>query len=120
MSLNCTIIEGDLLPYSQKNSSKMNVEEQIQELQFLSQPHFAVGHGSSCSWDSEAKSVWVEYLPSEFVYRPTYDKISITGEHELVFEHDEILSLGFSQTLQTILKRYVVFYRNFVIFMKSG
>ena len=96
VAMTCAVVKGKLLPYGFRDPSKLNMEEQIQELQFMDTPPYAVGHGSSCNWDREKNSVSVDYIPRERVYRPTYDNLIIGSEaDEMAFDNEDVFSLSF-------------------------
>ena len=96
VTMSCTVVNGRLLPYGVKDPSKISIEEQIQELQFLEAPPYAVGHGASCNWNLKEKTVSIDYIPEEFVYRPTYDNLIIgSGNKEVPFENQDVFRLSF-------------------------
>lgn len=68
------------LPFEQYESGHRvtsDLEEQILALQFSHQKTFAVGHGVSVGWSNpiEPKEIYIDYIPTEYVNRPLFDRL---------------------------------------------
>jgi len=61
-----------------------DLDESILALQYSDSPIFAVGHGASVLWNDESdsnatNSLEISHIPQEYIYRPTFDKLTIGG-----------------------------------------
>ena len=88
LKINC---ENGFLPYETTDVDYDDIEEQVLALQFTDSPVFAVGHGASVDWqisqqDIAPKSIRIAYLPSEYVYRPVFDRLLIDDVQSLELE----------------------------------
>lgn len=73
------------LPFEQYESGHRvtsDLEEQILALQFAHQKTFAVGHGVSVGWSNptEPKQIYIDYIPTEYVNRPLFDRLEAKGK----------------------------------------
>jgi len=79
---------SDLSVFQKYDSIKEGIydlDESILALQYSESPIFGVGHGASVLWDDDnntkcTKSVEISYIPKEYIYRPTFDKLTIANQ----------------------------------------
>jgi hypothetical protein len=69
VSLDCAVESGRIYPYPESSAANASEEELELELRYRSRSTYAIGHGTSASWESSKgpTRVWSESLPTELV-----------------------------------------------------
>jgi len=88
VKLTCRCEEHGIQPYDAYFEKSLDIEESILQLQYKNSPTYAVGHGSSVTWEEPedeariAASVSIAYMPRQAVHRPVFDQLSIGTEYQ--------------------------------------
>ena len=84
VGIRCSCPKEKIHPYRSFNAKEMSLDEQILELQNAGALTFAVGHGTACSWSAaqqdKVESVWINYMPSAYTFRPLFDNVYVDEE----------------------------------------
>lgn len=108
-----------------------DLDESILALQYSDSPIFAVGHGASVLWDDEndsksTRSIEVSYIPKEYIYRPTFDKLTIANEKTFkpkdinIFDIESLSNENSDRNLiQQGLYEFCDFYDEWIVYQES-
>jgi len=117
--------------YDSVKENISDLDESILALQYSDSPIFAVGHGASVLWDDandskSTRSIEVSYIPKEYIYRPTFDKLTIANEKTFtpkdinIFDIENLSNESSDRNLiQKGLYEFCDFYEEWISYQES-